>query len=120
MSTKPETNEMTPTEVLAVLDSEISVCRASLAPLKNPDARWVFEDNLRRLTAARTAVAVLIAEHTALRVVADFRRRDVTKVRAERDALLNLLKAVVDFTGAHGGPYAEARKLIAEVEISDS
>lgn len=37
-------------------------------------------------------------------------------LKTQRDALLEALKEVVAFTGAHGGPYAKARAAIAAAE----
>jgi hypothetical protein len=36
-------------------------------------------------------------------------RDEIVRLRAERDRLREALQALVDFTGAHGGPYEEAR-----------
>lgn len=51
--------------------------------------------------AARTAVAALIARNAEL--------------EADNKALRGSLQELVDFTGAHGGPYAKARSLLNQL-----
>ena len=66
--------------------------------------------------AAELRLRRLAAENDALGLHLSERMKDLARIEAQRDALLEALKAVVAFTGAHGGPYVQARAAIAKAE----
>lgn len=79
------------------------------------DPDWLYEIGADEI-AAELRLRRLAAENDALGLHLSERMKDLARVEAQRDALLEALKDVVAFTGAHGGPYVQARAAIAKAE----